>query len=1228
MKKFYALLTLLGLFFFAATPAVAQEEVDEVTISVSMAGGDWVEWNGSAISPWARTWNSNSTPAISVCCKQGGNSTTDIRGNNFSGANNMSVWGSAKSDLMFYTNYGTYEIMVEEGWYIASVEFDFNCANNNNQNDGSLGVTLGENDEVISSAKDDNQHVEWTNEDEEIYSVQFIVSRKEGSYNFARTSNFKVTVKRLEAITQALQAMEAAIAKYEPYTQDGSSPLKFGTNPGDYTKESVLAFEEAFVALIEGVDNAEDPTPEFIYGLIASLDAAYEAVLNSKVPLNLADGYYRFRTGINYNDGNAKYMYVEPGTETISGMWGTVDVANARSLWKLTKVETKDGEDIFDFVSVATDARFNDNPSTLSEASEWRFVLEPVLTSEVGETYVQIKYADRDPGTYNRIYVHQAGHNSGAGTGGNLTIWSPTYPTTLEASLNMGASEWVILPVSDKEAQTIIDAYAGIKEKEEMKKNYQQILTDSKANLEIAKDNPTITVDEETKLIVENSQFSSPWSDASEGSLDNLLDGDPATFWHSDWHNAPQASHTHYLDVALNKPTHDLVAMTIARRKGAGSAHVTQWSAYGSNTPDIYYTQEEIDAAQDGDDAYGKTTKDVKTSGQWHKLADLYTPFQNNTETKTTQPFDTKGYQYLRFYIDATTNAGTYFTHLGEFQLNPATVEIAANSQYKVMGALVTNLEQVLSDQIELELDNLTKEQYNALKTAYDAFMEKFVDPSDLRAAIKTAEVSTAGIVVGTNPGEWGPDTDAGALATTVTNAKAYDASGDYTPAQSATYIENLQALSGDILASANKIQEGKWYRIHFGSKETFEANEWDIENNDDQIVAEEYVINESLWDKYITVAKRTTEEVTYYEEVDDGNGGTTSEERKATKNLVTPYDEDEVIARGAALYFDADGDIEDKDLSLFRFINVGDSAYALQNKATGLFLRAENTTLDVIPSLFNVSAIGYGQNLIAASNIITGKSQSNLHFQRAQNRVVTYGENTVGSRSALYIEEVEDVASDYDGTDFFMELKTGSMHAFCFPVDLQPVEDEESGHEYVFYDVISVANGVVKLNTIQEANAGRPFVFIVDGTYVEEQEKDTIPVAFKHGYEFTDKAIGTSLLKGTYNTVTELDKGVIAVQPGGFVVNKSNISAMGGLTVSAYSAYVAGEEAFPLDVAYTYEIDEIADGIEATLKTVAKTGAIYTIDGRLVSKSGNLNTLRRLGKGTYILNGTKVVVK
>lgn len=162
----------------------------EYTIDVNMDNGSWYQWNNNPSSPYARSWYSSNSPHISVCSKNGTATTTDIRNNSFSGANNMAVWNS--NNLTFYSTSSTasYEIMVADGWRIKSVEFDFNSTTA----DVGIGVTLANNGEVISTGPDDTQHVSLSTSDESIYAVLFNVSRKGTTSGFARTSNFRVTV--------------------------------------------------------------------------------------------------------------------------------------------------------------------------------------------------------------------------------------------------------------------------------------------------------------------------------------------------------------------------------------------------------------------------------------------------------------------------------------------------------------------------------------------------------------------------------------------------------------------------------------------------------------------------------------------------------------------------------------------------------------------------------------------------------------------------------------------------------------------------------------------------------------------------------------------------------------------------------------------------------------------------------------------------------------------------
>ena len=51
-------------------------------------------------------------------------------------------------------------------------------------------------------------------------------------------------------------------------------------------------------------------------------------------------------------------------------------------------------------------------------------------------------------------------------------------------------------------------------------------------------------------------------------------------------------------------------------------------------------------------------------------------------------------------------------------------------------------------------------------------------------------------------------------------------------------------------------------------------------------------------------------------------------------------------------------------------------------------------------------------------------------------------------------------------------------------------------------------------------------------------------------------------------------------------------------------------------------------DTIGADKSSANAPVAIYTIDGKLVLANGTLNDINSLGKGLYILNGVKVLVK
>ena len=66
-------------------------------------------------------------------------------------------------------------------------------------------------------------------------------------------------------------------------------------------------------------------------------------------------------------------------------------------------------------------------------------------------------------------------------------------------------------------------------------------------------------------------------------------------------------------------------------------------------------------------------------------------------------------------------------------------------------------------------------------------------------------------------------------------------------------------------------------------------------------------------------------------------------------------------------------------------------------------------------------------------------------------------------------------------------------------------------------------------------------------------------------------------------------------------------------------------------DFAICLDDPDAVDGIKdvaSTIKKISQPGDVYSVDGKLLKTGATLNSLNSLGKGMYILNGVKVLVK
>lgn len=236
------------------------------------------------------------------------------------------------------------------------------------------------------------------------------------------------------------------------------------------------------------------------------------------------------------------------------------------------------------------------------------------------------------------------------------------------------------------------------------------------------------------KLITKNSQFSSPYTESQEGSLNNLLDGNQSTFWHSAWNSGDVENGVHYLEIALPEETSGGIIMHFGRRSNTEGHHLTKARILG-------------------------VVSGNGTSAQTETIAELDLPFKNNRETVKCTFTLPKVYPSIRLQELMTTGNEGFF-HIGELQLYATEYYYIIKNAQAEAAALLAATNPLPSEATEKDLQTL--------QAAYDAFMYKVF-------GIVPSEITD---VIGGNNIEASP---------------MYDLSGRHisTPKQNGVYIQN-----------------------------------------------------------------------------------------------------------------------------------------------------------------------------------------------------------------------------------------------------------------------------------------------------------------------------------------------------------------------------------------------------------------------------------------------------
>ena len=731
--------------------------------------------------------------------------------------------------------------------------------------------------------------------------------------------------------------------KYSDYLYDYDGDFLergLGTDPGQYADAETWT---QFVDLLgnvyeimekmvqEDYDYYSDPeaiTKDEAQALSAQADSLYQKVLDSEVPYMIPqNGYYRIKSVLRYYTDTLIGTHLDENEQEVKdykrtyvdkamlasfgnqGMYGTLREDMANQVWYLTQK----GDSILmynagmqSYISASKTPGASNRIFLTEDANDAAYVVfDWAGEDEVGydtdddgeldnfvekETFnIRLNSKARHAGNY----AHQLGHNTGKDALKDLEIsfWNSTYGKEKYTN-DGGASEWYLEPVTDEEVEAMLENFEILKNHDVLVTKNTELREKVAKTLEFAKDI------KRTALITSVSQLSSPNSDEAEGTnIGNLIDGNTGTFWHTSWHGSnqdPRVTYNdetyHYLQISGMENMVGDIEMYFAQRNGADNDHPSKVVLLGSDD------EEALDE-------------------DWVEIATLTIPSVANA-AENTIPFTSEtGYQFVRLIVtevkhnDGSSQSHNTYWHASEIQFY--TVEPNPNSQYVLLGEIATNLEAALEENLPIADDDLTPEDYNKLLEAYEVFQGALVDPTEMRAALTQYAKVTEGVVKGTNPGQWADDAVAKDYDKLYAEIEAYNTAGRYKEEQMHKYAVMLKAMQKSVAEGANGVRTDKWYRIMVPTEEMYDAYGFSKDGVDKcgDLIEDQW----SICGNFVTAAKLESEEGT---EIDDETG----EEKTVTTSWLEAIGGED-LRESDRLFFMAEDEIDDKDASMFRFV-------------------------------------------------------------------------------------------------------------------------------------------------------------------------------------------------------------------------------------------------------------------------------------------------------------------
>lgn len=966
-----------------------------------------------------------------------------------------------------------------------------------------------------------------------------------------------------------------------------------GTAPGCYEQSLVDAFTNARSRAEELLYGSGDElTQEIAKEAYVALESAYLALLTGE-PYPIREGYFRITSAFAefINQQGAEAIKTIYGNLNGKVQWKNMDNEDATMVWKF--IDRKDGSWLM--YNVGTGMYVN-AAKTTGQSETYTMTAD---STDCGVTFTFMNQSTWNifPSTY---AMHAGGHNSGAGVSGDIVAWN--------GGLNT-ASVWYINNVD--EAQ--IPGFEEIGKQNALNRELETLYNEAKAKYDIGSSfdintDPAswlvTTADYEAdKMVAMSNADHNEWHpDAPDGAgIPGLLDDDVNTFWGSCWSD-PKPAETPYLQFKLNKAVEGFAVYLTKRQNQPNQA--TQLDFYVSN--------------------------DTTNAEGWIKAGSITglpasTDNSGNGLTYQSNGIDLDGtYQYVRVFWKSANG----FTHFTGFHLQEAT--LSQDCQNVQMGEIADNLKaQLKNAETLISEGKATQEAIDALQAAYTAYVGELADPTELKAKLdsitgvyeKAASPSMkkheSDELIGFEAGQPGVYTDADkdALKAVIDEVQAYIDAND----KAGTYTKT------DIVANLTKLTD---------AFNAFKAAAPGLNATDEN--------NEGVW-YYISAAQH------YFDatgKTPDSKGeGESLQIRKG--NVYINADINNDILNNAKLSVTGNETLEslgiDKKLAKWRFVNLGDTAYAIQNQATGLYIGEKtsgNAGLSMTPVAFKISELGYATFLLEGYRF-NGNKTNPLHVQTDGQVVVFWDDKTLGSGSCFDIEATTEPANTVEAPEMKLEEAIkGRLYAKSYPISISYVFDGINDGAYPYQiATIDAEKKEMTLTTYEDViPAGMPFFYICGGTELgvsqEPTAADTTQLIGALDIETLTIAQtpgNNNGLIGNYYNGTKVAKGF------GIVKETKGVQSIGATVEDQQmgwnSAYIDASKVVNAEVPGEIVVP-LTGNLETAIKDAiidAQTGNVnvYSVDGILIKKNVKVSEATKgLAKGIYIVGNQKVAVQ